>query len=352
AEAAYQSVINGLISEGWMGPASNAMAAAAAPYAAWMGTTATQAEQAAAQARAAAAAYEAALAATVPPQVVTTNRTQLQSLVASNVMGQNTPAIAVTETQYGEMWAQDAAAMYGYAGSSASAAKVTPFTQPAETTNPAGLAGQAAAVTQAAGTAAGTHSQTSDLLTATPHALQGLASPASSSSSSTSSTGSSSPLSGLLSAWSTYAGPIYNTTGLPYFGVGMANSLQSIIKSLMPAAKAAADGASAAAGAASLPSLGGLLSGLGGGGGAVSASFGQAASAGGLSVPSGWAAAPAMHPGAAVPVSTVSAVTPDPGAGNLLGGMPLAGAGMGAHGGATPRYGFRPTIMVRSPIAG
>lgn len=33
--------------------------------------------------------------------------------VATNILGQNTPAIAATETQYAEMWAQDAAAMYG-----------------------------------------------------------------------------------------------------------------------------------------------------------------------------------------------------------------------------------------------
>ncbi len=59
---------------------------------------------------------------TVPPAVVAANRTQLATLVATNVLGQNTAAIAATEAQYGEMWAQDAAAMYGYAGSSAVAA--------------------------------------------------------------------------------------------------------------------------------------------------------------------------------------------------------------------------------------
>ncbi len=39
------------------------------------------------------------------------------SLVATNFLGKNTPAIAATEAHYGEMWAQDAAAMYAYAGS-------------------------------------------------------------------------------------------------------------------------------------------------------------------------------------------------------------------------------------------
>ncbi|WP_458118293.1 PPE family protein, SVP subgroup, partial [Mycobacterium avium] len=40
------------------------------------------------------------------------------------------------------------------------------------------------------------------------------------------------------------------------------------------------------------------------------------------------------------------------GPGNLLGGMPLAGAGAGGHGAAGPKYGFRPTVMARPPFAG
>src|ERR1700739_3124544 len=68
--AAYSSVISGLTSDGWRGPASTSMATAAAPYAAWMNTTAAQAEQTANQAKAAVAAYEAAFSATVPPTVV------------------------------------------------------------------------------------------------------------------------------------------------------------------------------------------------------------------------------------------------------------------------------------------
>ena len=68
----------------------------------------------ASQARAAAAAYEAAFAATVPPALVTANRTQFAwaTLAATNILGQNTAMIAATEAAYEEMWAQDAAAMY------------------------------------------------------------------------------------------------------------------------------------------------------------------------------------------------------------------------------------------------
>ncbi len=176
AASAYASVISGLAEGSWLGPGSAAMAAAAAPYAAWMNATAGQAEQTATQARAAAAAYEAAFAMTVPPPVIAANRSLLMSLVATNVLGQNTPAIAATEAHYAEMWAQDAGAMYGYAGSSAAASKVTPFTAPQQNTNPAGQAGQAAAVGQAVGSSAGNGVQStlSQTVSTVPNSLQGL----------------------------------------------------------------------------------------------------------------------------------------------------------------------------------
>jgi PPE-repeat protein len=91
----------------------------------------------------------------VPPTEVAANRSQLASLVATNVFGQNTPAIAVTEIQYAEMWAQDALAMDTYTSSSAAASNVTPFTAAPQITNAGGVAGQAAAVAQAAATPAG-----------------------------------------------------------------------------------------------------------------------------------------------------------------------------------------------------
>src|ERR1700728_3749167 len=127
----YGSVISGLTSGPWRGPASASMAAAATPYVSWMNVTAAQAEQAADQAKAAASAYEAAFSATVAPPIIAANRTLLASLIATNILGQNTPAIATTEAHYAEMWAQDAAAMYGYAGSSAAASTLTPLAPPA-----------------------------------------------------------------------------------------------------------------------------------------------------------------------------------------------------------------------------
>src|SRR5271154_2081259 len=158
AAAAYGSVVSALTSW-WLGPSSVSMSAAAATYVSWITATAAQAEQTAAQAMAAVAAYEAAFAMTVPPVEIAANRALLLMLVATNFFGQNTPAIMATEALYAEMWAQDATAMYGYAGAASAASTLTAFTIPLETTNPGGLTGLAAAVTQAAGTSAGTGMQ-------------------------------------------------------------------------------------------------------------------------------------------------------------------------------------------------
>ena len=152
---AYRSVISGLTAGPWLGPSSAAMTAAAASYVSWLSSAAAQAEEAATQARAAVAAYEEAFASTVPPQLVAANRSLFARLVATNLFGLNTSAIATTEAQYAEMWAQDTAAMYRYAGASASATTLTPFAAPRQNTDPTGSANQAAAAGQAAGTSVG-----------------------------------------------------------------------------------------------------------------------------------------------------------------------------------------------------
>src|ERR1700730_11954217 len=135
AATSYGSVISELSAGPCLGAASAAMTGAAGSYVAWMRSTATQAEQTAMQAKAAAAAYEVTFAAMVPPPVIEANRGLLQALVATNLFGQNSPAIAATETLYAEMWAQDATAMYGYAGASASARMLSPFIPAPQTTS-------------------------------------------------------------------------------------------------------------------------------------------------------------------------------------------------------------------------
>src|SRR5947209_16211448 len=136
--SSFRSLVTGLTDGPWQGPAAASMAAAAASQVAWLSSTGVQAEDAAAQAVAAAGAYEAAFAATVPPPEIAANRALLTVLLATNFVGQNTAAIAATEAQYAEMWAQDAAAMYGYAGASAAAATLTPFAPAAQATDPTG----------------------------------------------------------------------------------------------------------------------------------------------------------------------------------------------------------------------
>lgn len=150
--SSYGSAISGLISESWEGPSSASMAAAAAPYVNWISTTAAQAEQTATQAQAAANAYEAALAATVAPAVVAANRSQLAALQATNILGQNSAAIAATEAEYGQMWAQDVAAMSSYASSSTAASQLTPFTEAPATTKDTANATQTAAAASTSST--------------------------------------------------------------------------------------------------------------------------------------------------------------------------------------------------------
>lgn len=147
----YSSVISWLIDQAWWGPSSTRMSAAVMPYVGWLRVSAKAAGQTAAQAYAAAAAYEGAFSMTVPPPLIAENRALLMALIATNFFGQNGPAIAATEAHYAEMWAQDAAAMYGYAGTSAAASTLAPFSEPPQSANPDGSNEQARAVTQAAG---------------------------------------------------------------------------------------------------------------------------------------------------------------------------------------------------------
>ena len=159
--AGYASTITELGSS-WTGPSSTAAASAAAPYTTWLSSTAAQAEQTAAQAQAAAAAYEAAFAASIPPPVIAANRATLALLVATNFLGQNTPAIAANEAMYAEFWAQDAVAMYGYAGAATTASQLTPFIDAPATTTDSGQATQAASTAQSA--AGSSADSTSDIL--------------------------------------------------------------------------------------------------------------------------------------------------------------------------------------------
>jgi PPE-repeat protein len=148
AAAGCSSQLSGLTGR-WWGPSSLRMAAAGTRQVSWLQASAAQAAETAARAYSAVAAYEAAYAMTVPPPVIVANRTLKAALVATNFFGQNTPAIAVTEAHYLEMWVQDATAMYTYAADAETASTLQPFDEPQQTTNPNGQTDQANAVTKA-----------------------------------------------------------------------------------------------------------------------------------------------------------------------------------------------------------
>ncbi|OSC24835.1 PPE family protein [Mycobacterium vulneris] len=137
--SSFHTTVSDLAGAAWMGPSSMSMTAAAAPYVEWLIIAAAQAEVAALQARLAALAFEGALVATVPLPQVLANRARLLVLIATNFFGINTAAIAQTELEYVEMWAQDVAAMLGYhAGAQSMALALPEFSVP-----PAALGGSA-----------------------------------------------------------------------------------------------------------------------------------------------------------------------------------------------------------------
>ena len=360
--SSYQSVIERLAGEGWLGPASASMAGAVTPYMTWMSRTAAQAEHAATQASAAAAAYEAAFAATVPPAAVAANRAQLTALVATNFLGQNTAAIAATEAHYGEMWAQDAAAMYTYAASSAAASVLKLFRQPPQTTDPAGQAGQAAAVAQATGTPAASGAQTmlTQLTSAVPNALQSLAAPLGLPTDLWSFLDSNF-VNGFVSAGYTSPAIIQQTvtgamadinavsvagqpgaTALPPMGAGPGNDTWTpLLTPTVPYSSAAVP-----FGSTSMPEVGQ---------GMASAGLARGVFVGRLSVPQSWAAATQVenHAGTAIAGGGwTSTALPENSAG--VPGMPgiPAASTAGRHFGSGPRYGFHVTVMPRPPAAG
>ncbi|HXO55676.1 MAG TPA: PPE family protein [Mycobacterium sp.] len=159
----YQTVLAQLTGTTWLGPTSARVAAATAPFVAWLQGTSAQAAQTSAQASLAAAAYEGAFTATVPPAVVAANRSLLAALVATNFLGQNTPAIAATEALYMEMWFQDGLTMDTYATTSQQAV-VLPQQTPAPNTSDGGTsAGTAAAAQSTTNSASGIGSLGTDL---------------------------------------------------------------------------------------------------------------------------------------------------------------------------------------------
>jgi PPE-repeat protein len=353
----YDSVIRELISAGWTGPSSTSMLAAAAQYLAWLNTTATQAEQTGMQANAAAMAFEAAFAMTVPPPVVTANRTLLANLVATNIIGQNSPAIAATEAQYMEMWAQDAGAMNGYSVSSNSASRMESFTSPQTNTTPDAVQNQNQAVNQAARSAAG---NTQSLLSSNDVSALDV-NPAAA------------PQGPVEDYWTGFfdgsnntalgnflnsnffansllngsiAGGPFNPQTILATTVGAMGTKATVMSGLDDFAFGAEGAGTAALSSSTVPSAG--LTG-------ASAGIGNAHLVGSMSVPQTWASAANITPGQGpAPVTGLSDIgssgtSAAGGPGGVAG--PLGGTGRRLRR-AIPRYGFRPVVMPRPPAAG
>jgi PPE-repeat protein len=370
ASTGYGATLAELTSGNWIGPASTAMMAAVAPYVNWLSSTAAQAEETANQARAAAAAYEAAFAMTVPPPAIAANRALLMALIATNFFGQNTPAIMATEALYVEMWAQDAAAMYGYAGASSAASQVTPFAPPPQTATDDGTSNQADAVAKAAATpasqaatvvqnAVASAPTTSTQTTALPAATTGTG--ATTAATPPTFTGPFAWLEQLI--YNTYSqyptgglGLGLNTTSLTavlkqtlqaYFGVGLGQFSASIAQQLT-----FGTGTTAGSGGAwyPTPQFAGLA--LGNTGTPVSGGIGQASTLGRLSVPPNW---PGATPAAAEEAELASTFRPitSPPSNAMLNGMPMANAATGRRStGYVVKYGFRHAVMPRPPVGG
>ncbi|BBY01654.1 PPE family protein [Mycobacterium seoulense] len=297
AAASFESVVTGVAAGPWMGPSSAAMVAASTPYLQWLISAAGQAEMAAAQATAAATAYEAAFMATVPTPEVIANRLRLLMLIATNFFGQNTPAIAMTEIEYMEMWAQDVAAMVGYhVGAQTVAATLPAFSAPPVALG--GLAGLVTAPLDLASQAFGAFSSLGASFVSELQSVLGAFFPGLSS------------VTSLLSSM-----PVTTMTALAPIGMYPASALMPpmmvLAHSVGPAAPAAgvttvaAEGLAPAGGAHGLQSMGGL--------GVATAGLGNARFVGAITVPPTWQGSmpvPAVLTSLAVPALGTQLPTP------------------------------------------
>jgi PPE-repeat protein len=346
--ASYESVVANLTGDEWTGPSSSTFTSAVTPLITWLQQTGAAAEHAGVQASNSAAAYQTAFAATVPPPVVAANRTLLQTLVATNFLGINTPAIAATEAHYAEMWAQDAAAMYGYQASSAAAAQVQPLSPaPAATTGMAAV-GQASPAASAAAA-----NPLQSLITGLQNLIGGSAL-------GTGNTGipaldDLATITGIPSIENTINGAVNTSAWFVMNAIPTAISLGhtlggvgsiAVASDITPLGAGLGTGmtlAGASSGVAGLGGLGGV--GLAAEAPAVLASAGSAGSVGGLTVPAGWSGATPEPVTLAGTGWAAGAEGPAP-MNAVPAGMPaMANAGRGGFGFGGPRYGTKPIVM-------
>lgn len=156
-QAVQQTVTTAATVPSWQGPGGAAMATSSAGLSGYNGEVAGFAEKAVATITGLTTAYTAAVAATVHYSIAIANRFRQAGLIASNIIGQNTIAIAEGEAEYQGFWGENAMASTGYAAAATPllGALEIPLTASPMGANPAGVgAGMAAVGAQAAGTVA------------------------------------------------------------------------------------------------------------------------------------------------------------------------------------------------------
>ncbi|MDT5116032.1 MAG: hypothetical protein QOE30_1771 [Mycobacterium sp.] len=340
----WESIISLLTTENWTGGGSAAAATAAQPIVTYLTDTATALEQAATQATASAAAYEAAFAATVPPPVIATNRATEAALVATNVLGQNTPAIAALDAQYAAMWVQDATMMATYQASSTAASALTPVTPLTSTTDPgaqslatANALAAPAAQPLAAVVSAALPFQSANLL----QSIDGfLGTPA--------------VLNGINGAVNTAAW--FVTNGITT-GVSLGHTLAGAAVPAAAVSDVVPEAGSAGVVEGTMVRAVAPIGGMGLGAGAMG-SLGQATTVGKLSVPATWSAAAPVQAELAAATAPLegsgwTVATEETGTAMGAPGMPgMVGAGAKGAGafGSGPRYGFKPIVMPKQVV--
>jgi PPE-repeat protein len=348
AASGHRSVIEALTTGPWAGPASVKLVSAVGPFVSWLELTAEEAGRTSTQAGASASAYETALAASVPPPLIAANRVLLSELVATNVFGQNSQAIATTEGQYAEFWAQDSNAMYTYAGRAASTTQLAALPAPAQVTDPLGLIDQALAVIKAQDQVLNEDLENMRQIVSprVGDLLRTLSTPLNNGKQFDAWLVANTPLDDVVALYSKYLSPYINSIAAfiqssQAFGQ-VTNGLAAVANFAKPAAAAvkAAEGAASAAGGAAA-NLGGSL-------GGVAAGLGKAVPLGALSVPASW------HPWSATlnPGSILTGATAAEGGNGFPMAPPFGQFVKGDRGFARPTYGFKPSVMARPPAAG
>jgi PPE-repeat protein len=296
-------------------------------------------------------------------------------LVATNILGQNTPAIFANEFDYIEMWAQDVAAMVGYhAGATSVASTLTPFSIP-----PINLAGLSALVTQVSAYATQVGSQLGSAVTALGPEAAAIGTQIATEAQAVVAAA---PgiVAGVQSAASQI--PLSSLSSLVQVGMMPASMMMSPMMSLMQMANSANAGTAGLAGAATaglgadVPKLVDAaamkpLGGIGGGGlgAGMGAELGKARLVGAMSVPPTWqgsmparmgtAAMSGLGANAAEMAAAAGAGAPMGGGGMPMMPMPMGGGagaggmpgGMMGRGGASPHVQQnRPSVVPRTGV--